>query len=135
MRHLPVLAACAILAACVGAVTGEDRITALLAGRSVDYDYGWDAPMAQHEVQTWKASGETMITNASLLGQQDIFGQWKVENGVYCERFGSTVAWKCLTITFPDGGKSIRFREVKDEASELIIHLFEEDRTGRFLPG
>ena len=122
----------AFLSACV-ATGGPDPISAALVGRSVDYDSDWDGPMADHEVQSWTADGRTEIANYYNITTRDVAGQWKVENGRYCEKFDGRSHWTCLRVTLLEGGL-VRFKEYPKDFGELIIPLFNEDRIGKFLP-
>ncbi len=133
MRRLALLML-PVLSACVAPLSAPDRITKALVGRSVDYSFEWDGPFAEHEVQSWTADGLTEIANGSIFGADDISGRWRVENGRYCEIFGNQTDWTCLTVTVSADGRTVRFREVRDELSEIFINLFEVDRTGEFLP-
>ena len=133
MRHLFLPAFLAPLTACVAPQGGPDAITAALAGRSADYSFATDLPMEDRTIQTWHADGRTEIANDHDLYTTDIAGHWKVENGRYCEIFGSQTEWNCLQVTFPEAGQ-VRFKEHPKEIGELFIHLFAVDRTGQFLP-
>ena len=134
MRRSALLVALPILSACVAPLAGPDRITKALVGRAVDYSYQWDGPLAEHEVQSWTADGLTEIANGSTFGANDISGRWRVENGRYCEIFGNQTEWTCLTVTLSEDGRTVRFREIRDEMSDYFVNLFEVDRTGAFLP-
>jgi hypothetical protein len=123
-----------LLSASIAPLSGPDRITAALVGRSVDYSYQWDGNFADHEVQSWTAEGLTKIANGSTFGADDISGRWRVENGRYCEIFGNQTEWTCLSVTLSDDGRTVRFREIRDEVSDYFVNLFEVDRTGAFLP-
>lgn len=131
MRRLCLLLALTPLPACVA--PGEDRIATALVGRSVDYTYGADIAMADREVQSWSADGRTEIRNHYNIFTSDITGRWRVEDGRYCEIFGSQTEWTCLRVTFLDGDL-IRFKEYPEGLGEVVLDLFGEDRTGRFLP-